>query len=59
MENLQIAGCKVCGLKFERDENRSQGRLVSCPAHSFGEIELEDYHRLGLDPDTGEKIAIV
>ena len=34
--------CSVCHQWFTRDINREGGRLVSCPEHSFGEVEQED-----------------
>ena len=35
----EIGKCKVCGERFERDPDRPEGKLVSCPKHSFGEVE--------------------
>lgn len=42
-EELEIAECSICHQEFERDINRIGGRLISCPAHSFGEVRPEDY----------------
>ena len=41
--NEEIAQCSICGVNFERETDRPQGRLISCPAHSFGEVREEDY----------------
>lgn len=32
------ATCSVCGELFDQDERK----LVSCPAHSFGEVEDDE-----------------
>lgn len=43
METIELSKCSICGEVFERDVNRVGGRLISCPAHSFGEVRPEDY----------------
>lgn len=40
----EMAKCSVCGGSFERDVERHLGKLVSCPAHSFGEVEADVVH---------------
>lgn len=38
-KNLERAKCSVCHEWFNRETDRPEGKLVSCPAHSFGEVE--------------------
>lgn len=35
----ETAKCSVCKRLFQREVNNPEGKLVSCPAHSFGEVE--------------------
>jgi len=39
----ETAECSICHEPFEREVNNPEGRLISCPAHSFGEVRAEDY----------------
>lgn len=41
-KELEIAKCSVCHKPFEREVNREEGKLISCPAHSFGEVEPQE-----------------
>ncbi len=35
----EITKCSVCKKSFERDMERPEGKLISCPQCSFGEVE--------------------
>ena len=39
MNEEETAKCSICGCVLERETNRPEGKLISCPAHSFGEVE--------------------
>ena len=47
--HTEIAVCSICKEEFERETDRPEGRLISCPAHSFGEVREEDYPSMKVD----------
>ena len=48
--------CSICHEWFKRDINRKGGRLISCPAHSFGEVREEDYTAAEIVPKENKKV---
>lgn len=56
-EEMETAKCSVDGLPFQRDKNRPGGKLVSCPAHSFGETEPTPSPRAEWAGDTLDAIV--